>query len=71
MEVHAHTHTAQKKCPPDPRQNWSVGLGAGRDSLFPGVSYVIPCCVLRVLTEYHLEKIYESASSLTFRCIIN
>jgi hypothetical protein len=38
MEVHAHTHTARKKCPPD---------RTGRDSLFLGVPHVIPCSVLR------------------------
>jgi hypothetical protein len=34
MEVHAHTHTARKKCPPD---------RTGRDSLFLGVFNVASC----------------------------
>ena len=32
MEVHAHTHTARKKCPPD---------RTGRDTLFLGVFNVV------------------------------
>jgi hypothetical protein len=31
-----------------PRQNGSVGLGAGRNPLFLRGSHFVPCCVLQV-----------------------
>jgi hypothetical protein len=47
MEVHAHTHTARKKCLPDLHQNGSVGLGTGRNPLFLRGSHFVPCYVLQ------------------------